>query len=121
MEQKLFEQLLEQVANYQHIRADMEGSGGWKKNPDEEVPTVIKIMEIKHVTKPCEDCGRMVEGRAKDMRIYKYANGRGCKEHCLTCGLHKDPYTGEFNMTGTEASRAWTNYSRYPTHNRKTR
>lgn len=77
----------------------------------------LEITEIKHQPRPCEDCGKMVEGRKKDIKIYRYGTVVGRKEHCLNCDLHKDPYTGEFKYaSGTEASAAWTDYARYYTH-----
>lgn len=76
-----------------------------------------KIREIKHLDQVCDDCGQTVKGRHKELRIWFYQNKRYLKEHCKTCDLHKDPYTGKFTIkNGTQAGQSWVSYARYKTH-----
>lgn len=76
-----------------------------------------KIKTLKHPQQNCEDCGKTVEGRRKEITIYRQNTRSGLKEKCLNCGLHKDPYTGEFCLNGTEASIKWNSYCK-PTERR---
>lgn len=69
-----------------------------------------KIKTLKHTRQNCEDCGKTVEGRQKDITVYRQNGRSGLKEKCVTCGLHKDPYTGEFTLNGTEASIKWNSF-----------
>lgn len=79
-----------------------------------------RIVKLKLVAKPCEDCGKIVEGRRKELRAYHYGLCHRFKENCVTCGLHKSPYTDQFTCdSGTEASRLWTDYARYHTHRKQ--
>jgi hypothetical protein len=71
-----------------------------------------KILKLKYAKATCQDCGKIVQGRHKDIQLYKRKNNVGFKEKCLACGLHKDPYTGKFNITGTEAAIKWSAYFR---------
>lgn len=116
MKQDDFEQKLSEVAEWQRVRVDLEGSGAHKKPVDDTVPTAIKLLKIKHPEHQCEDCGQMVQGRRKDLKIYRYDKLVGQKQHCVNCDRHLDPYTRKFTMNGTEASRAWTDYARYHSH-----
>jgi hypothetical protein len=72
----------------------------------------LKIVKLKHPPQSCEDCGKTVEGRTKDITVYRNKTVCGFKEKCVNCGLHKDPYTGEFCLNGTEAAIKWNTYSR---------
>lgn len=69
-----------------------------------------KIKKLKHQEQACEDCGKIVQGRTKNITIYKNKSITGLKERCMVCDLHKDPYTGQFTLTGTEASIKWNTY-----------
>lgn len=71
-----------------------------------------KLDRIKHPDMACEDCGKIVQGRKKEIQIYKNKTICGRKEKCVNCGLHKDPYTGQFCLTGTEASIKWNSYAK---------
>lgn len=71
-----------------------------------------KIVKLKIATVACEDCGKIVEGRHKEMRVLK---GYGCnlvKEKCVTCGQHKDPFTKMFNVDGATSHRRCLDYIR---------
>lgn len=69
-----------------------------------------KIKKVIHPQSPCEDCGKLLEGRKKEIQFYKNNGIRGRKEKCVNCGLHKDPYSGEFTLTGTEAAIKWASF-----------
>lgn len=107
-----FKQKLSEVAVWQEVRADAEGSGGYKKKADPDAPSTIKVVKLVYAKTSCEDCGLAVEGRHKELQVYKNKSVCGLKEKCLTCGLHKDPYTGQFCLNGTQASIKWSSYSK---------
>lgn len=119
MRDEEFKQRLSQVANWHMQRCDKEGKGSYKKKSDPDVPEHLVVTGLKYQAQPCEDCGNIVQGRRKDIRIYRYGQTNARKEHCLTCDRHKDPYTGEFTCdSGTVASRLWLDYARYNKHNK---
>lgn len=67
-----------------------------------------KIKRLLPLEKSCEDCGQMVAGRCVNIELIP---GTGYKkERCQTCKKSKNPYTGEFTLTGAEASQKWNNY-----------
>lgn len=69
------------------------------------------LLKVKTQSTLCSDCGcQCNQGRKKDLRIYKNKGRRYWKEHCLTCDKHKDPYTGQYTLTGTEASIKWNSF-----------
>lgn len=68
------------------------------------------LLKLKNAC-DCTDCGQHCpEGR--DMTIKRHtSNGIGhWRERCNTCGFSKNPYTGRFDIDGTEASIKWNSF-----------
>jgi hypothetical protein len=116
MRDEEFLKKLTEVAEWQRVRVDLEGSGAHKKPVDNTVPTVIKVLKVRCLESACEDCGQTVCGRRVERKLYRYGAITAFKQRCVNCDRHLDPYTRKFTMDGTEASRAWTDYARYHSH-----
>lgn len=122
MRDEEFKQKLTEVADWE-IPLDSEGSNQHLKlkklarlqqQEDVEVNDTLspRILNIKYCESSCEDCGKIVQGRRKEIQVYRNKSVCGLKEKCVNCGLHKDPYTKEFNLTGIEASIKWNRYAK---------
>jgi hypothetical protein len=59
-----------------------------------------RITKIKHQPKLCEDCNEVVEDRIVTKRVVTYPVIHW-REKC-NCGIHKNPNTGEFNLTNNQ-------------------
>lgn len=73
------------------------------------------LLRVKVQPTTCDDCGDICpNGRQKEKKLYETGQGkaRTWRERCLTCERAKNPFTGKFDLTPTEASRAWTNFLR---------
>lgn len=75
---------------------------------NETFPPKIKNLLLKE--KSCEDCGQTVKGRCVNIELIPGTAYK--KERCQTCKKSKDPYTGKFTLTGSEASQKWGQYLR---------
>lgn len=64
-----------------------------KFNPN--IPPEIKT--VKHTPLPCEDCGRICEGRRVEHRLL-ISPERHWRSRCDACGLTKDPNTGKYDL-----------------------
>lgn len=75
-------------------------------NPS-QAPMLLKV----HNACDCEDCGKhCADGRHKTMKYHNTNNTPHWRERCDTCGMSKDPYTGCFNLNGTQASIKWNSF-----------
>jgi hypothetical protein len=59
-----------------------------------------RITRFKNQSKLCEDCNEVVEGRLVTRRVVAYPIPHW-REKC-NCGIHKNPNTGEFNLTDNQ-------------------
>lgn len=74
-----------------------------------------ELLKVKHKHTTCGDCGRTCEnGCHKEKKLYEtgQAKKRNWRERCVTCGLHKNPFTGKFDMTPSESPHVWTSFLR---------
>lgn len=62
------------------------------------------VIDIKHIPKPCEDCGLVVVDRHVNYRKYKpKANCKGyVKTTCLACNKCLNPSTGKFDIDSSD-------------------
>lgn len=117
MDQKLFEQLLTEVAEWHKI-TDCSGPGrrGRPRRRDLAAvnPTLgLEITRLKIKNTACQDCGLdCPQGRTLDIRIYQNSNGTHYRQRCLACGMVLDPYTGEFNLDVLKGSQKWQSWIR---------
>jgi hypothetical protein len=58
------------------------------------------IIKLKNQSKFCEDCNEVVENRVLSIRVVPYPVPHW-REKC-NCGIHKNPNTGEFNVTNNQ-------------------
>jgi hypothetical protein len=66
------------------------------------------IAKVKCQPLDCPDCRRHCpEGRKIDMQIYFKKGKKYVREKCLVCNKTKDPYTNQFNLTGSASSNTW--------------
>ena len=138
MDDKKFKELLSQVADWQipklsqtEIKEARQRNRGRRSNEElyqeehEEIflelfdghnPTMApELLKVKNQSCVCEDCGCVcAEGRRKERKLYETGvqAKRNWRERCLTCGLSKNPFTGRFELTSTEASHVWTKFLR---------
>lgn len=76
-------------------------------------PTYAPMLtKVKHAVYSCE-CGRIcLNGCQQEAKLYQ-TQGKNCwRIKCLTCGLTRDPYTGEFNLSSQKASVVWHSFLR---------
>lgn len=121
MDDELFKQKLSEVADWE-IPITMESTEQGRENrrrkmaaEDQDCYNATyppKLLKVKIKPQNCEDCGRECpQGRTVDYKVMiNKENKRFTKRHCKVCGLHEDPYTGQFSLTGTEASVKWNSY-----------
>jgi len=132
MDEELFKKKLTEVADW-HIPKISEGGHpkplrgrGRKSNEElyqeqhEEVfiemfdgknPTVGPVVTNVHCQPTiCEDCDKICpKGRKKELKYYS-PNKKGknhWREKCLTCGLQKNPFTGDFDCNPQKAATYW--------------
>lgn len=73
------------------------------------------LLKVKCQPTICGDCGRTCEnGCHKEKKLYETGKGkkRNWRERCVTCGLHKNPFTGKFELNSNQAPHAWTSFLR---------
>jgi len=132
MDDELFKKKLSEVAEW-HIPTVSEGGftklpkrRGRKTNEElyqeqhEEIflelfegknPTVGPVVtKVHNQPTVCEDCDKICpNGRHKEQKFYK-ARRKGkdhWREKCLTCGLQKNPFTGDFDCNPQKAATYW--------------
>jgi Pyruvate/2-oxoacid:ferredoxin oxidoreductase delta subunit len=132
MDPKLFEQLLTQVSDW-HIeplvKEKVQRGPGRPSNEeifhqDHEEEFLEKfqginptyppqILKLKIKSSDCADCGKHCpEGRHLEKKQYFANRTRHWRQRCVTCGFSENPYTGKFDLNGTEASMIWNNFLR---------
>ena len=73
-------------------------------------PAVVKLRR-QAVT--CDDCGEYCpEGREKEAKLHTKGNKKVWRQKCLTCNRFQNPFTGEFNLTGSAASIKFNDFMR---------
>ena len=73
----------------------------------------IQLVKAKIQPVTCEDCGRHCEhGRQKDLRFYFNNGATAIRERCVTCQKHKNPSTGQFDLSSAGSNAVWHNYLR---------
>ena len=73
------------------------------------------LVRLKCQPVDCEDCGNSCpNGRKKETKLYETGakKTRNWRERCITCGLHKNPFTGKFELSSQESSYVWTEWLR---------
>lgn len=71
------------------------------------------LLKTKNTACTCEDCGDICpEGRKKEKKLYETSGKRNWRERCVTCNRNKNPFTGKFDLTPSEAPHVWTTYLR---------
>jgi hypothetical protein len=132
MDQKLFEQKLSEVADWKIPESLQETSANAKKKrgrkSEEELyqeaheeifmeihggvnPTITPMLtNVKCQPVDCEDCGQHCpNGRHTEKEYYRTNHGHW-RERCRTCNKHKNPYTGDFDMSAQASPAIWTAY-----------
>jgi hypothetical protein len=75
-------------------------------------PELIKVNAKATV---CDDCGcDCPQGRKKEKKLYETGKDkkRNWRERCITCNKNKNPFTGKFDLTPSEAPHIWTVFLR---------
>ena len=66
------------------------------------------ITEVKIQSCSCPDCGKFCQnGRRTEAQLYFKAGKKFVREKCAVCKRHRDPYTGEFNLSPSQSSATW--------------
>ena len=135
MEQKQFEQLLSQVAEWEYpvsmddaaetykirkLAKDMRKKGA----TDEEIIAALeqyrndtfpaKLVKIIPQAQACPDCGKNCPtGRVVDYRLYRGKKGqqKWCGK-CSVCRKQTNPYDGEYSLTNLTAANVWWEWIR---------
>lgn len=70
-----------------------------------------QITKLKTCSTTCEDCGKFCEnGRHAEKKLYQTGAKKNWRERCLTCRKFKNPFTGKFDLTYSQAPLVWTDY-----------
>lgn len=72
-----------------------------------------QILKVKNSKQTCPDCG--VEcpfGHHKEIKKYISNNKVNWRERCCVCNRWKNPYTGQFDLTNSNASQTWNAFLR---------
>jgi len=135
MKQEDFKQKLSEVAEWKIPETPRETSlnakkkRGRKSNEDEYMelreemfyeefggvnPTYPPMLtKLKRSATICDDCGdHCPNGREKEAKLHQKNGKRVWRQKCLTCNKFQNPFTGEFNLTGTAASIKFNDFMR---------
>lgn len=132
MDKKLFEQRLNELAEWRYLKSDTPVSGskrsrGRKKikpDPEEDIDDSsdseqpnqtlsIQVTKMHCQAQVCDDCGRdCPQGRRIEQKVYDHTNYPHWRKRCDACGMTKNPYTGKFDLKGYETHAVWTKYTR---------
>ena len=75
--------------------------------PNSTVPP--RIVRFKNQLRACDDCSKIIDSRVVTKRKLDYPVTHW-REKC-SCGLHKDPNTGQFNLKDNiPIQTAWKKY-----------
>lgn len=77
-------------------------------------PTYAPMLtKVKRCAVDCDDCGQHCpNGREKEAKLQEKNGKSAWRQKCLTCGKFQNPFTGEFNLTGSAASIKWNDFMR---------
>jgi hypothetical protein len=143
MDEELFRKKLSEVADW-HIPTISDGGNikpknkrGRKTNEElyqqqhEEVflelfngknPTVGPVVTKIHCQPTvCQDCDKICpNGRRKEIKFHKATRKEKAhwRQKCLTCGLQKNPFTGDFDCNSQKAATYWYAWLHNKTPNR---
>ncbi len=138
MDDKLFKQLLSQVADWQipkltetDLKLSKQSKRGRGRPTNEEQyqqaheeifldlynginPThPPQLLKLKNCSQICRDCGKECpNGHHKEKKLYEANKKRHWREKCVTCGLFQNPYTGKFDLPPGKSSVIWNSYVR---------
>lgn len=138
MDDKLFKQKLSQVAEWRIPETMTSTQSGDAKSPprrgrpsNEDLfmeeneerflaehggvnPTFPpQVLKVKCQAQTCGDCGKFCEnGRHTEKKHYVTNNIRHWRERCVTCGLHYNPYTQQYDLNKSRASTVWNGFLR---------
>lgn len=80
---------------------------------DENDTVAPRIKKLFPITKPCDDCGRMATDRKVTMKKHGLDGPRPhWRGKCSACGMHRNPWTGEFNIHPSIITACFTAYQR---------
>lgn len=74
-----------------------------------------ELVKVKCQATICPDCGcECSQGRHKEIKFYETGakKVRNWRERCITCNKNKNPFTGKFDLTPSEAPHVWTVFLR---------
>jgi hypothetical protein len=72
-----------------------------------------QLLKVKCSAETCGDCGKVCEqGRRKENKLYDGNGKKHWRERCINCGMIKNPYTGEFDLSPAKSSQIWNNFLR---------
>lgn len=139
MDDKLFRQLLSEVAEWQIPKltatdiklAEQKKRGKGRPTNEERYqdehqevfldlfnginPTYPpELVKTKVSATVCEDCGiHCPNGRKKEKKLYQTGTKKNWREKCLTCEKSKNPFTGKFDLTLSQAPHVWTDFLKH--------
>lgn len=64
---------------------------------DNNPTQAYQVTRLKPITKPCEDCGLVVENRVVSHKIYSFPHAHW-RTNCENCRRTKNPETGKFDV-----------------------
>lgn len=107
LRQKRIETIIDEFGNEQIIE---------EIETDENLTVSPRIKRIFPITKPCEACGQMVTNRTVSHRLYfgDHKSKRVWKVKCNECKMHKNPWTGEFNIEPNIVGRVFSAFQKEP-------
>jgi len=133
MDDQEFKRRLSEVADW-HIRTDADKpySKPKRKKSDEQLVEMVgednseeistdgvndtiapAITRVKRAACVCDDCGQHCpNGREKEAKLHTKGKKRVWRQKCLTCKKFQNPFTGEFNLTGSAASIKFNDFMR---------
>lgn len=135
MDEEEFRRRLSEVADWEIPKTPRETSlnnrkkRGRKSNEDEYMelreeifheefdginPTYAPMLtRVKRCGVTCDDCGQHCpDGRETEAKLHTKGKKRVWRQKCLTCKKFQNPFTGEFNLTGCQASIKFNDFMR---------
>lgn len=71
------------------------------------------LTRVKRAACTCEDCGcHCPNGRETEAKLQEKNGKRAWRKKCITCGKYENPFTGEYELTGSAASIKWNDFMR---------
>jgi hypothetical protein len=134
MDKELFKQKLSEVAEWRIPKTITSTKDGEPKRPrgrptaeelyQREHETVFtemfdgvnptyppQLLKIKTQGCACEDCGdQCPNGRHIEKKLYDTGGKKNWRERCLTCSKSRNPFTGKFDISSSQAPFVWTDF-----------